>query len=143
MLLPSALQWLCFLSNLRPRAAANSSGQSRRHVAGATARQAITATVWTAASGATTEALSTASGTQQVAEALVLLVALRVWGRFLRASSATADLRGDSTAALAIAGKLAPSSPVLNFLGAEHSLTLEAELICEALEQDGRRPVQA
>ena len=66
------------------------------------------------------------STAQQVAETLALLLALRVWIRFLRASAASVDLRGDSTAALGVAGKLSSATPVLNFLAAELALALEA-----------------
>ncbi|CAK0845264.1 unnamed protein product [Prorocentrum cordatum] len=66
------------------------------------------------------------SSSQQALEALALLVALKLWGRFMRASSTTVDLRGDNSAALALAGKLSSSSPVMNFIGAELALELES-----------------
>ncbi|CAK0852125.1 unnamed protein product, partial [Prorocentrum cordatum] len=66
------------------------------------------------------------SSAQQALEALALLVALKLWGRFLRASSATVDMRGGNSAALAPARKLSSSSPVMNFVGAELALELES-----------------
>ena len=62
------------------------------------------------------------STAQQVAVTLALLIALRVWIRLVRASSASMDLRGDSTVALGVAGKLASATPVLNVLAAELAL---------------------
>ncbi|CAK0796788.1 unnamed protein product, partial [Prorocentrum cordatum] len=66
------------------------------------------------------------SSAQQALEALALLVALKLWGRLLRASSATVDMRGGNSAALALARILSSSSPVMNFVGAELALELES-----------------
>ncbi len=63
---------------------------------------------------------------QAVLEALAVLVALRIWRDKLSGTNICITLRADNMAALALARKLSSSTPVLNFIGAELSLTLES-----------------
>ena len=65
------------------------------------------------------------SSAQAVAEALAVWVAFVTWRTKLASHPAELLLRSDSTAALALAQKLASSSPALNFIGAELALVLE------------------
>ena len=62
---------------------------------------------------------------QQYWEALSILVALRLWGKFFADCQATLQIRGDSVTALTLASKLSSSSSKLNSIGAEISLDLE------------------
>ncbi len=63
---------------------------------------------------------------QSTLEALAVLVALKVWRDKLGGQNVAITLRADNMAALALSNKLASSTPVLNFLGAELSLLLES-----------------
>ena len=66
------------------------------------------------------------SSAQAIAETLALLLAINLWGNHMRATSCVAAVRSDSSVALAVAEKLESPSAVLNFLGAELALRMEA-----------------
>jgi hypothetical protein len=71
---------------------------------------------------------------QATLEALAILVGLRLWETRFRGRRLQLPLKSDSTAALALAGKLASASPAFNHLGAEISLQ------CEKMGLDGLTP---
>ena len=62
---------------------------------------------------------------QATAEALALMLSIRIFGDRFSAAPCKLQLRSDSVAALATAGRLAAASPVFNFLGAEITMDLE------------------
>eukprot|EP00972_Heterocapsa_arctica_P027162 3994365-Heterocapsa_arctica.AAC.1 len=53
------------------------------------------------------------------------MLGIRLFGDRFKAAPCKLQLRSDSVAALATAGRLAAASPVLNFLGAEMAMDLE------------------
>ena len=63
---------------------------------------------------------------QATLETLASRVGLRLWETRFRGRRLQLPLKSDSTAALALAGKLASASPALNHLGAEISLQCES-----------------
>ena len=65
------------------------------------------------------------SSSQGIVEALALLVALKIWKSKIPAGLMEIRVQSDSVITLALAEKLAASSPGLNFLGAELGITLE------------------
>ena len=65
-----------------------------------------------------------ASG-QAVWEALALLIALRLWAKFMKGRKVRLRVRSDSTAALRLATRMASPTPELNGLGAEMARTLD------------------
>ena len=71
---------------------------------------------------------------QATLRASAILVGLRLWETRLRGRRLQLPLKSDSTAALALAGKLTAASPALNHLGAEISLQ------CEKMNLDGLTP---
>ncbi len=66
-----------------------------------------------------------ASSSQGVLEALCLLVALKHWKKRFVGHVLTLDAQSDSMVALAVSQRLAASTPTLNWLGAEMSISLE------------------
>ena len=72
---------------------------------------------------------------QQVWEALAVLCGIKLWAKLVRGRQMLLRVRSDSCAALRLAGKLASASPLLNSIGAEMALELEAldvdELVTE------------
>lgn len=65
------------------------------------------------------------SSSQGIVEALALLVALRIWKAKIPPGLMEIRVQSDSVIALALAEKLAASSPGLNFFGAELGIALE------------------
>ena len=62
---------------------------------------------------------------QSIVEALAVLVGIRVWGHLMKGRRLHLKTRTDNAAALALQGKLASSTPALNFFGAELAIELE------------------
>ena len=66
------------------------------------------------------------SASQGPCEVIALIVAVRIWTRFLTGTRSSVRARTDSTTALSIISRYSSSSCVLNFLGANLAISLEA-----------------